>query len=208
MLDVLIVGPRPISLSEAHAATCATWGYIVAVDGGADRCAELGILPSVVIGDMDSIGSGTDAAGVAALEQHPTDKDYSDLDAAVRHVNGIDAQRVTAIGLSGGRIDHLITVASSIAGLSARTVRWIGPGEVTEYIGPGQAVNIAPRTTFSVVPLLGAARVTISGARWNLEDVTVPALSTVGLSNEATDLEARVTVNSGGRTMVVTQLQR
>ncbi len=65
--------------------------FLIAADGGARHALELGLVPSVVIGDLDSItdedrrtlvASGTD------IQVFPRDKDETDFELALRLAGG------------------------------------------------------------------------------------------------------------------------
>ena len=62
--------------------------FVIAADGGARYCLELGITPHLVVGDFDSL----DPASLQALEQagvelarYPERKDFTDLELALQH---------------------------------------------------------------------------------------------------------------------------
>ena len=84
---------------------------VVCADGGAGHLAAMGILPHVVIGDLDSITpahqSDLEAANVAFL-RHPVDKDYTDTELAAQWAMDNGATEITFLGTTGTRLDHTL----------------------------------------------------------------------------------------------------
>ena len=100
--DCIIAGAAPTDTDIIPVS-----GLIIAADGGADLLRESGIIPDIVIGDMDSavdlsFGRNTEVIGF------PAEKDDTDTLLAVR--TGIDrgCRRFFLYGCSGGRLDHTV----------------------------------------------------------------------------------------------------
>lgn len=85
---------------------------VIAVDGGGEHCAELGILPAVAIGDFDSLSEKTRAAfeknGVEAVA-FPADKDYIDMILGIEEAKKRGLEEILILGALGGRrVDMLL----------------------------------------------------------------------------------------------------
>jgi len=93
-------------------AQCLRADLIVAADGGALVCERWGILPQVVVGDMDSLGrDGTERlrARGARIEAYPRVKDQTDLELAIAAARNAGADEVVIVAAFGGRrLDHEI----------------------------------------------------------------------------------------------------
>ena len=82
---------------------------LIACDSGCDYLAGTGIVPDVVIGDMDSITvKGLDfiKANDVPVEKYPVEKDWTDTEIALKKT-GSDDEVILVCPLSG-RIDHVI----------------------------------------------------------------------------------------------------
>ena len=112
-------------------ATLAAADLLVAVDGGAEALVEAGLLPSLLVGDMDSIAPQTREA----IEQQgvevvllPKAKDETDTEVALRLLVDRGADDITIYGALGGpRLDHLVgnlllLSAPWLAGVTVRLV--------------------------------------------------------------------------------------
>ena len=141
---------------------------LVAVDGGLKTCRAARRRPDLWVGDGDS--SRTIPTRIPTVV-YPTDKDISDLGAALDEVARGGAQVVVVAGLLGGRLDHewanlqeLGARSTSFAGILASTGR--GAVLVTRQ---GCRARTVPGRTVSLMVLGGAATVTLRGTRWKLE---------------------------------------
>lgn len=177
--------------------------YVIAADGGLALAAPLGLVPNVVVGDMDSVEAEAleraESSG-AVLQRHPTDKDCTDLELALQHAAEVGARRVDVLGGSGGRVDHhLANVACLGTDLLAEAV-------VVAHLGMAR-LSIVRSTTrldgdpHSLVSLLAlgapAHGVCTDGLRWTLRDETLTPTSSRGVSNELLGNSATVSIASG-----------
>jgi thiamine pyrophosphokinase len=85
---------------------------VICADGGADPVLDAGLVPAVVLGDMDSLSYGArsrlQAAHIRMLE-FPTNKDKTDLELALDHALTYAPERITVLGALGGdRLDHTL----------------------------------------------------------------------------------------------------
>ncbi len=82
---------------------------MIACDGGANYLRELGIKPSLVMGDFDSAAGGIlDWCQKEHVPVHtaPKEKDDTDTMLAARWAIGQGAQHIKVVGATGGRLDH------------------------------------------------------------------------------------------------------
>jgi thiamine pyrophosphokinase len=178
---------------------------VVAADSGLDQALRLGLEPSVVVGDMDSVSPIALARAVArgvTLERHPVDKEATDLELALRHVATGTWDSIIVLGGEGGRLDHLLANALLLAAepFAALPIEWWTGSSVVTVAGARHPVRrrCAPDETVSLIAVGGpASGVTTSGLRWALEAATLPAGSTRGISNSTTAYRFTVSTTSG-----------
>ncbi|KQR04520.1 thiamine diphosphokinase [Deinococcus sp. Leaf326] len=207
MIAWILVGGR-LTLSSALAVLPRP-DLVVAADGGARHAAPLGLQVDVWVGDFDS------SAGMqldAPREVHPTAKDETDAELAVRVALGRGARELVFVGAFGGRFDHAAAlllggVRLARGGLDVRLTsgdEWAWP------LLPGRPLALAlpPGATLSVVGCTDLAGLSLSGVRWPLAGADVPLGSGWTLSNEVSSDSAapRVTVSLGGGYGLVTAL--
>ena len=80
--------------------------FIICLDGGWDIAAKESITPDLILGDMDSL-TGILPENVP-VERFNPEKDFTDLELALKRAVKLDAKNVRIIGGIGGRLDHTI----------------------------------------------------------------------------------------------------
>ena len=183
---------------------------VVAADGGARYALAAGIVPDLVVGDMDSLGEDlaleVERRG-ASLERHPARKDMMDghlavLAAGERGVSSADF--LCAAGEKPGAVfavPHILLAAERIGMRSAVVADW---GRMFVIEGRPRVVAGSARDSVSIFPLSGPATgVTLEGMSYPLEDADLYPGDTLGFHNELIGTEARVSVERG--TLLVVQ---
>ncbi len=187
---------------------------VIAADGGALHALAAGVVPDLVVGDMDSLGDeGTrqiEARG-ASLERHPARKDKMDGHLAVLAARKRGATDLDLLCAMGGRpgavfaLPHLLLAAERM-GVRATVVA--GWGEMFVVEDGSRTVAGRPGESVSVFPVSGAAEgVTLEGFEYPLEGATVEAGDTLGFHNELLGEEARVAVEKGAL-FVIQEIER
>jgi len=176
---------------------------VIAADSGLDHALALGFTADVVVGDLDSVTPDALArardAG-ADVEHHPTEKDETDLELALRRAVVLGVQRVTVIGGGGGRHDHLLANAlvlghADYAGLEVDAL--VGTARLT-VIRTRAELHGAPESFLSLLPLGGPARgIRTEGLRYPLHDEELAPGTTRGVSNELLGATAVVSLREG-----------
>jgi len=196
-------------------------GLVVAADGGWDKAAALGLRPSLLVGDADSLAEARFAEAAAQgveVERSPVAKDESDAELALRAALQRGAGRVTILGALGGeRFDHALAnvcllalpdpEATQVELLDSRT-------RVRLLRGPAQGDKPAPMELpgavgdlVSLLPIGGPAEgVTTEGLLYPLADEILPAGPARGLSNVRTSPVANVSLRHG--TLVVAETRQ
>ncbi len=156
-------------------------------------------------GDLDSVSEEALAwaARNADISRHPTDKDQTDTELALALAATFDPERITLVG-GGNRLDHTIAGIGALGALTLTSVPvldgWWDRQHVRVVHGPGSAtLRLVPGSTLSLLALHGpCVRVTLSGARWELDKFDLEPLVGIGVSNEVPD------ASDGSVTAVVT----
>ena len=182
---------------------------LIAVDSGAEAVAAAGIMPSVLIGDMDSIGDATrasfEAAGIETVLLE-TAKDETDTEAALRLAVERGANEITVLGALGGpRLDHLVgnLLLLSSPWLEDVAVRLLDDLHEV-YIVKGDVIFGGRKgDIISLLPLTPRVRdVSTLGLLYPLAGETLLQSATRGVSNEMTGREARVTHGEGALLLI------
>ena len=182
---------------------------VIAADGGTRHALAAGVIPDVVIGDLDSLSPDVQASVEAAdtqIMRFSPDKDKTDLELALLHAAHEGATGITIVAALGGRLDQtianvLLLALPELANIDARIVE--GAQEAF-LVQDETTVQGQPGDTLSLIPLGGDAEgVTAQGVEWELDDDTLRFGSARGVSNVLKSEQARVCVRRGSLLCVV-----
>ena len=184
--------------------------YIIAVNGGTRHALRMGVVPHVIIGDLDSLSpadrSQISSASVTILESSPR-KDETDLELALRHAVQHDADEIVLVAALGGRIDHSAANLFLLAlpELEDRNVRIIEGAQSIFLIRDEASITGFPGDLVSILPVGGdAVGVSNEGLEWPLHTETLPLGSPRGMSNVLIGKSASIRVNHGMLLCIVT----
>jgi thiamine pyrophosphokinase len=175
---------------------------VVAADGGARYALDAGVVPDLIVGDMDSLREAREIEERGALlERYPVRKDKMDGHLAVLAARDRGATVVDLLCAAGGRFSALFAVphillASERVGLRANMVASWGEAFVIETGSRIVAGN--PKDSVSVFPFTGPATgVTLEGFGYPLENARLEVGDTLGFHNELIGGAGRVSVGGG-----------
>ncbi len=176
---------------------------IIAADGGTRNALSAGVMPHVVIGDLDSLTE----ADRAQLEQsgvqlivYPTRKDNTDLELALRYARKQQATEIIIFSALGGRWDQSLAnlMLLTLPELAQVPTRVVDHSLSIQVIRDRAEITGQVGDTLSLIALKGDAQgVTIEGCEYPLNDATLPFGATLGISNVFTQPTARITVQQG-----------
>ena len=185
-----ILAGGPVSPSERLLRQVAGARLVVAADGGLRHAETLGLDPTVVVGDLDSVdGEVLDRWRHVPIERHPTDKDATDLELAADHAVRCGASALRVVGAFGGRLDQTLAAAAIATTWAERGLDVAlldGTAEVRPVAGGASlALDVPEGTTFSVLAVTDEAIVRVQGARYENERLVLPRGVGLGTSNVA-----------------------
>jgi len=186
-------GPSPETLREALAGA----EFRAAADGGADTAFSLGVIPDLVIGDLDSLSAGGRARLPAGRILRDADPDRTDLQKAVEACLDRGATEIAVVGAGGGRADHALANLSVLFLYRdrARIVFLDGRFAITAATRR-TPLDGPPGTVVSLVAMGHCVGVTTRGLRWDLTDASLD-FSPRGIHNEIRSSPANVSVDKG-----------
>lgn len=168
-----------------------TGDYLIAADGGLDHIKSLGLTPDVIIGDFDSVSDAREMPEGIEVIRHPVEKDETDSYLAYRLGYERGFREFHIFGGTGGREDH--TFANYCLLLKAKNegcnAFLYGKDQISTVI-KNEKMRIFgnPGASFSVFALGAiASGVTVKGAKYEAEKVTLTPDFPLGVSNSFTD---------------------
>ncbi len=178
---------------------------VICVDGGARHVVALGIVPDMVIGDMDSVEhpllerlAGQDVV----IKKYPAEKDDTDTALALAEALSGNPEEIIILGALGTRFDHSLANVHLLRVALEKKVR---ARIITEYneislVAPHHSAVLEgkPGQLFSLLPLTEKVTgVNVSGARWPLDNATFFIGNPYGVSNRLSSTRAEISIDSG-----------
>lgn len=205
MKRCIIIGAGDLNISQIPVQE---EDFVIAADGGFSYCELLGVIPDLIIGDLDSVGE-QDAEKIAALYQRepekfvllPQEKDETDMLAAIHEGMQHGYRDFRIYGGQGGRLEHTIA--------NIQCLKFLKENGCTGYLcdGTGMILLVKDESVsfrrenegYLSVFCMGdkAEGVTIRGMKYELENAELTNSFPVGISNEFIGEAAQIEVRKG-----------
>ena len=204
----------------------ADYDMIICCDGGLDRAIELGVKPTILLGDFDSSErfavpddfddieesnedatpdenasiSDNDKSDEAELIVLPHEKDATDTEAAVDLAYERGARVITIIGGLGGRLDHTMANLGLLAKYLGKADIFIIDGDnFVRMLAPGKHMIVGAGYDYlGLIPFGGPVTgLTIKNVKYPLDNCDVYGTTSLTVSNEITEDPAQISFDSG-----------
>ncbi|NLM38241.1 MAG: thiamine diphosphokinase [Firmicutes bacterium] len=211
----ILVGGGPIHLGLLRTALAAGYDLLLAVDGGGKPLADLGYQPQLLLGDFDSLPPSYQEAlakrGTQVL-RYAQEKNWTDLELACGQLAAQQYQTVLVFGALGGRLDHTLANLSLMYRMAqgGTALVLIGDEQAATLLTGPESIRIFPFPGghFSLLPYPSTAQgVSIRGAKYPLDKVTLELGSTRGIHNEFLSGPAEVELEAGSLLVIVEGLR-
>lgn len=192
-----------LPLPEHFVNLIASKDYLVAVDGGLGHMTSLGLIPDLIIGDLDS--ANTDdveqyrTQGVE-VRKYPEDKDETDLEIALMVVQEMNPEVIWITAAFGGRLDQTLANIFLLThpGFAGSDIRLVDSLREVFLIRKSVSITGKPGQRVSLLPLNGPATgIQTTGLKYALINETLYPEKTRGISNLMTATSATVTFQNG-----------
>ncbi|MCD8159504.1 MAG: thiamine diphosphokinase [Clostridiales bacterium] len=176
---------------------------VISCDGGLRHCDAMGIRPNLMAGDFDSaegrLLSEYEEKGIEIIRV-PAEKDFTDCELGIREAVKRGADDITLLGCIGTRLDHTLANCHLLMiplkeGVKAKLVDehniiYMTDSKISLKVKKGQ--------TISLIPLTGAAKgIYTKGLYYSLEDGSLYAGSSCGVSNVAVEEDVEISLKEG-----------
>lgn len=208
-MKVLIVGGGELEISFlVKYAELYRPELVIAADRGTDYLIEAGITPDLILGDYDSTSSEERIKEFKRrglpVKTYPCEKDFSDMESAIREAVRLGGTTIRILGACGGRLDHFLANLADLrialsAGCDAALVNERNFIFLADHSFALEKKK-TPGTYVSLLPM-GAERIehiTLRGFKYPLTDGTLSqTIASLGISNEITAERAEVSFPDG-----------
>lgn len=167
-------------------------GTLICCDGAADQALAVGLTPSLVIGDLDTLQ--TDRESLSGDVIRDKSQENTDLEKAIEWCINNGIGKVTLLGITGLRDDHTLANLHLLANFSGA----IQLTAVTDYftitpVSVEHSFDAEAGRRVSLHCLGKPVRITTEGLQYDLHGEMLSS-SGHGISNEATGVSFSVTV--------------
>ncbi len=155
---------------------------LIAADGGANIAQKANVIPTQVIGDLDSLDAQVRAAIPPENLKFVDDQDSTDFEKCLQIVK---ADTIFAFGFLGGRLDHELAALNALVKYPEQRCILIG-GEDICFLAPRDFhITLPDHTRFSLFPM-GEAEGRSTGLAYPIDGLKMSPATRIGTSNEVT----------------------
>lgn len=186
-----------------HRAQIRNSDLLLCADKGAEHALSLGLLPQLVIGDMDSLSGTVRQELIAAkvpFKTFPEEKDETDTELALIKAIDLQPEEIIIFAGTGNRLDHLLANVFLLVG-------YLPVGIPISLMTPVQTLWVTEKSTkitgypgqlISFLALSQEVRgLTLKGFYYPLEQAVLQQGSSKGISNIMLGAEALVEFAEG-----------
>ena len=173
------------------------------IDHGIDFCRENNFIPKFLIGDFDSAnGCSVDWAikNKVQIERHPVDKDLTDTQLTLKHLEDFKDAFAIITGVFGGRFDHLYSTILSCANAKIKNCL-VDEREAVIFLNSRENLKIEFKIkplALSLLPMTSACHgVSIDGVHWPLNNATLYQSFPNAVSNRIESDYINASLNEG-----------
>lgn len=188
-----------------------TYDVMIAADSGMNFLHRNNIVPDVIAGDFDSVDGDSLKAfsqmkEVKMLRLNPI-KDDTDTEFVIREAIRRGAKEITVLGATGTRLDHVFGNMHLLGiGLQEDVKIELVDAHNRIRMLSGET-NICKAEQFgdfvSLLPIDGSVTgVTLEGFKYPLKDAVIPSFSSLGISNEIIEEQAKIKIENGVLLMI------
>ena len=177
---------------------------IICADSGAGYALRWGILPNIVIGDLDSLEKNDlqelKKQEVVEFIQYPQKKDYTDTYLALQKALELGYKRIEMLACLGGRFDHALSnvMLLTIPQVRDIDIRILEPTQELFLVKPKMKIAGQKGDTISLLPLsLEVTGITTTGLSYQVPQGTFTMGISNGVSNVFTKNLVEISIEKG-----------
>ena len=176
---------------------------VLAADGGINAAINAGLLPKMVIGDMDSVVD-LDQLPVSVRQIRLSGQDDTDFEKCLRLIK---APLIVGVGFLDGRLDHSLAAFDAMARLDHdRPVLLAGSNDVVLRLRGNIELLLDRGSRVSVWPLGCQHFIRSEGLDWPLDNLTMQIGHRTGTSNRTNAKTISIIAGKGDGYLVIVPL--
>lgn len=183
------------------------FNYIIGVDKGIEMCYQCNIIPSILMGDFDSVKGDIlrhyEENTSIKVQRFKPEKDDTDTQMALQWATKIGSSQIAIIGGTGNRIDHLLGNIQCLSIALEKNIECYLIDEHNKVMLLKESIGIKKSDQFGdYISLLAltnqVTKLTLSGFKYPLYEYTLTNQSGgFGVSNEMIEENASIKFEAG-----------
>ncbi len=175
--------------------------YCIGVDYAAFWLVSQGRVPDVAIGDFDSVTPDQYKEirkRVPDIIRFSPEKDFTDMELAVRHAIRRKPQEIILFGALGKRLDQALANIGLLETIEEKGIK----GSIRDSENSATIVSTSLTITdgtgyVSILPVTEKANISMTGFKYSVGEKAIRRGQTIGISNELMGKTGLVTVTKG-----------
>ena len=202
-VPIVLFGASPVGSSVLKVTQKLRGWPVLAADGGLNTAKNSGLLPQMVIGDMDSV-TDLDQLPVSIGQIRCFGQDDTDFEKCLRLIR---APLIVGVGFLDGRLDHSLAALDAMARLEHdRPVLLVGSHDVILRLRGDTKLLLNRGSRVSIWPLGCQHFIRSEGLNWPLDDLTMRMGHRTGTSNRTNAETISITAGKGNGYAVIVPL--
>ena len=175
----------------------------LAADGGANTARALGVMPDIVMGDLDSITTATRKALRSSVVFRVPRQDNTDMEKTLDLCVATGIAKVDLLGLTGGRLDMTLGNLSALwKYVGALEIAVYGGGWTAFPLRGAEEFSAATGSSVSLLPYGRCSGITLAGLQYGMSDKSLP-IGHIAVSNVSVNRRFRVSCNRGNLLVII-----
>ncbi|UUV19822.1 thiamine diphosphokinase [Fusobacteria bacterium ZRK30] len=170
---------------------------IYCADGGANHAYNLGVIPKLILGDLDSITEEVISHYKkleVKFEKFSVSKNFTDGELILEKVTA-EYKDVLILGGLGGRTDHFLTNLNLLE--KYQNITYADENEIIFWVKKDMEICGQRGKTISFIPLTPIDSLTLKGFTYPLDRADIPRSSSLCMSNIIEQEAVRIKYNNG-----------
>jgi thiamine pyrophosphokinase len=176
-------------------------GYstLICADGGANSALKLGMLPDVIVGDLDSISSASlnafkSSSKIIRLRR----QNDTDVEKCLKYALSKKFGEVLLVGVTGNRLDHTFcNIGIVLKFFNQIKISLIAESSCLRPYTGNVELKTVPGETISIYGISPETRITSNGLKYELKNVSLPFGERESTSNIAKKNLVKLKISSG-----------
>ena len=173
---------------------------LISADGGTNYLIGKGIVPNLIIGDLDSLSNKVFWKDCGAKLVRITEQETTDFEKCIYSCNAL---YYLCLGFVGRRTDHFLSVCSTLVKFGNKGLIVIGSHDIILHIPKSIELVLPLGTRVSLFPMKCLIGVSSRGLKWPISGIKFDPSTFVGISNRTSKNVVNVEISDFGMLMIL-----